>query len=192
MAAAQPPNKTLEAMVPTLGESQMIGAAPSIGAAPRPAEDRMLRPLKGTDDKPIEGVEKYITFARGARQSISSISWICRTNGGNRLNYPAGVPFKARYLAWSVSNISWQAGLGFPVFTSYCPVSDYDYRFNFPDAFRFQIVPVFGDHYWLGCGPSLSATGNRATEVWVWVNDFPDLYGDNAGTFQFCVTGWST
>jgi len=190
MAAAQPPNKTLEAMVPTFGESR-IAAAPSIGATPRPAEDRMLRPLKGTDAQLVEGVEKYITFAQGARQSITSICWTCVTNGPNRLGYN-GAPFVARYLAWSASNISWQAGLGWPVFTTYCPVADYDYRFKFPDAFRFQIVPVFGDHYWLGCGPSLSATGNRATEVWVWVNDFPDLYGDNAGTFQFCVTGWST
>jgi hypothetical protein len=41
-------------------------------------------------------------------------------------------------------------------------------------------------------GPSASGTGNGPTEVWVWVNDFPDTYGDNAGTFQFQVTGWST
>ena len=185
MSAAQAPNKTLEAMVPApIGESQIIGASP------RPAEDTMLRALKG-DAKLIEGVEKDITFAQGARQSIRSISWTCWTNRGNRL-FHAGVPFVARYLAWSVSNISWQAGLGWPVFTSYCPVSDYDYRFKFPDALRFQIVPVFGGHYWIGCGPSASATGTGATEVWVWVNDFPDLYGDNAGTFEFLVTGWST
>src|SRR4051795_4557733 len=98
MAAAQAPNKTLEAMVPTpYGASQMIGAAP------RPAEDTMLRALEGTDAQPIEGVEKDITFAQGARQSISSISWTCRTNGGNRLFY-AGAPLVARYLAWSVPN----------------------------------------------------------------------------------------
>ena len=192
MAAAQAPNKTLEAMVPTpYGKSQIIAAAPRIGATPRPADDTMLRALEGTDAQPIEGVEKYITFAQGARQSISSISWTCSTNRGNRLFY-AGVPFVARYLAWSVSNISWQAGLGWPVFTSYCPVSDYDYRFKFSGAFRFQIVPVFGGNYWIGCAPSASGTGTGATEVWVWVNDFPDLYGDNAGTFEFTATGWST
>jgi hypothetical protein len=192
MAARQAPNKTLEAMVPTpYGESQIIAAAPSIGAVPRPADDTMLRALEGTDARPIEGVKKDITFAQGARKSISAISWTCVTNRGNRLFY-AGVPFVARYLAWSAFNISWQAGLGWPVFTSYCPVSDYDYRFKFPNAFRFQIVPVFGNYYWTGCGPSASGTGTGATEVWVWVNDFPDLYGDNAGTFEFLVTGWST
>ena len=52
-------NKTLEAMVPTsYGESQMIGAAPLIGAAPHPAEDTMLRALEGSDAQPIEGVER--------------------------------------------------------------------------------------------------------------------------------------
>jgi hypothetical protein len=192
MAAAQAPNKTLEAMVPTpYGESQMIGAAPRIGAEPHPAEDTMLQALEGTDAQPIEGVEKDITFAQGARDNVRAISWTCRTDTGNAL-HSGGVPFVARYLAWSVSNISWQAGIGWPVFTSVCPASDYDYRFKFPDIFRFQIVPVFGGFNWKGCGQSASGTGNRATPVEVWVNDFPDAYGDNAGTFEFTVTGWST
>ena len=84
-------NKTLEAMVPTpYGESQMIEAAPRIGDEPRPTEDTKLPALEGTDAEPIEGVEEEITFAQGARQRISSISWDCRTNGGNALHYGGG------------------------------------------------------------------------------------------------------
>jgi hypothetical protein len=192
MSEAQALNKTLEAMVPTpYGESQMIEAAPRIGDEPHPAEDAKLRALEGIDVQPIEGVAEDITFAEGARQRLSSIRWTCRTDTGNALRF-GGQPFVARYLAYSFSNISWQAGIGWPVFTSRCPVSDYDYRFYFPDAFRFMIVPVFGGFYWRGCGSSASATGSQATQVVVRVNDFPNAYGDNAGTFDFTATGWST
>src|SRR4051812_24496132 len=108
MEAEQAPNKTLESMVPTpYGESQLIGTAPRIGVTPHPAEDTMLQALDGSDAEPIEGVEKDITFAQGARENVRSISWTCWTNRGNQLFY-GGAPFVARYLAWSVSNISWQ------------------------------------------------------------------------------------
>jgi hypothetical protein len=184
-AAAQAPNKTLEAMVPApFGEQQRIGAEP------RPAEDSMLRAFKGTHVQTIEGVEKPITFAQGARKSATSISWNCWTNQGNHLAYE-GRPLLASYLAWYATNISWQAGVGWPVFETYCPAPDYDFRMKFRDAHRFQIVPVFGGYYWLGCGPSGSAAAGEVTEVVVWVNDFPNTYGDNAGTFEFVVTGWS-
>src|SRR5882757_7358477 len=88
MAASYEPNKTLEAMAPTpYGESQLIGAAPRIEAAPRPAGDTMLRAFEGTEDHPVEGVEQEITFAQGARQSARSIVWTCWTNGVNTLRF---------------------------------------------------------------------------------------------------------
>ena len=184
-SAAQAQNKTLEALMPD-------PAVPlqNLGAEARPLEERMLRTLKEVDVQTIEGVEKEMSFAQGTRKSVRSIVWTCATNRGNRLTY-GGSPFRARYLAWSTSNISWQAGLGWPIFSTYCPAHDYDYRMRYRDAYRFQIVPEFADFYWLGCGPSAQAQGSQATDVWVWVNDFPNTYGDNAGTFDFMVTGWS-
>lgn len=191
MAPTQSLNKTLEEMAPTsYGELHVIGAAPRIGAEPRPADDTRSRSLDGNAAEPIDGVEGEITFAEGARRRAPSITWTCRADRGNLLHFD-GRPFVARYLAWSISNISWQAGLGWPVFTTVCPASDYDYRFKFPDIPRFQIVPVFGGFSWKGCASSASATGNSSTPVEVWVNDFPDAYGDNAGTFDFTVTGWA-
>jgi hypothetical protein len=126
--AAQTQNKTLEALMPD-------PAVPlqNLGAEPRPLEERMLRSLKEVDVQTIEGVEKEMSFAQGTRKSVRSIVWTCATNRGNRLTYN-GSPFRARYLAWSTSNISWQPGLGWPVFTSYCPAHDYDYRMRYRDA----------------------------------------------------------
>src|ERR1700742_4425743 len=107
MAAAKKPNKTLEAMTPTpYGESQTLGFAPTIGATPHPVDDTMLRALEDDDAASVEGVEQEITFAQGARDSARSISWTCSVNRGNRLLF-GGQPFVARYVAWSVSNISW-------------------------------------------------------------------------------------
>lgn len=182
-------NGALAALTPAAyGGVQALGAAPSIGAEPKPYE--ASRVADDVEAQTVEGVDEEIAFALGARSSARAISWTCAVNRGNTLHYN-GAPFRARYLAWSVTDISWQAGLGFPVFTSYCPAPDYDYRFKFPAAKRFQIVPVFGGHHWIGCSASASGTGNTATPVEFWVNDFPDTYGDNAGTFRVTVTGWA-
>lgn len=100
-----------------------------------------------------------------------------------------GVPLRCRVLNYSVVDISWQAGDGWPVYTTYCPRSDYHTSMYFPHAKVHQIVPEVGGFYWHGCYNPATVTGNQVTEVFFSVND--SNYDDNRGSFTVIVTGWS-
>ncbi len=153
----------------------------------RVVEDWMLS-ADDAEVHDIEGEAVEIPFDAGARAAISAIRWTCRTDRGNRLFYN-GNPFRARCVSYSVSGISWQAGAGWPVYTSYCPQPNFSASMRFRDAKRHQVVPVFGGNYWIGCSADASGCGNRTTDVWFWVND--DKYDDNTGTFNLTITSYS-
>ncbi len=133
--------------------------------------------------KDCEGTELTL----GDPASITAISWWCNANVGNRLAVN-GSPISAQSLRWQVTEISWQPGAGWPVYTSYCPQGNYAGSMRFPNAKRHQIVPVFGGLYWSGCYNPAEGSGRSATEVVVWVND--DKYDDNYGGFRFTILGW--
>ena len=154
----------------------------------RPVEDWMMR--AGEETVEVEVKEKEITFPLGARKSVRALVATCRTDRGNQLTR-GGRPLQARYLAWSISNIYWVAGVGWPVFVSVCPDPGLDPGFKFKHHRKFQVLAVFGGSQWLGCHQSAQALGDRPTDVWFWVNDFPARYGDNAGTFEVTITGLS-
>ena len=178
------PDKTLDAML--IGDPTFHSIRREIDY--RPLEDWMRQRGSGAEVVDVEGKAADITFSAGANRSLSSISWTCVTNVGNRLFYN-GSPFRARCLVYSVTGISWQAGGGWPVYTAYCPQGDYSASMRFRDAKRHQIVPVYGGVYWIGCYSNASGCGNQVTDVEFWVND--DKYDDNAGVFNVTVTGWS-
>lgn len=161
------------------------------GLSYRRAEEWMSKGGKGLQLQSVELKEREITFEKGPRKSVWSLVATCETWRGNRLTYN-GTPIQARYLAWSATNIYWQPGAGWPIFTTYCPDPSLDANLNFRDAERFQIVPVFGGYYWCNCYNPAYATGDSATDVVFWVNDYPGTYGDNAGTFEIIITGLST
>jgi hypothetical protein len=117
-----------------------------------------------------------------------SIQWTCYARNRTQLLYN-GVPFRCQELHYSVINISWQAGNGWPVYTTYCPRSDYHTTMKFPNCKVHQIVPEFGGFHWSGCNNPASGRGNYVTEVFFSVNDSD--YSDNMGMFTVVVTGWS-
>lgn len=116
-----------------------------------------------------------------------TLRWNCDSNKRNRL-LVNGAPFRVQELHYSVVDISWQAGDGWPVYTTYCPRGDYHTSMKFPHAKVHQIVPEFGGFYWHGCANPAWARGNTVTEVFFSVND--SAYDDNRGTFAVVVTAW--
>ncbi len=117
-----------------------------------------------------------------------SVQWNCFANKRTRLLYN-GIPFRCQELHYSVVNISWQTGNGWPVYTAYCPRSDYHTSMKFPHCKVHQIVPEVGGVHFSGCHNPASARGNYVSEVFFSVND--SEYSDNMGMFTVVVTGWA-
>jgi hypothetical protein len=173
-------------------------AQPSDRADPNagPLEEKLMSTFARDSVPLVNGVEKEIRFSAGERKTARVLEYDCPTNGPCRLGYD-GRPLRGTYFAWYIHDISWQPGLGWPIFTSYCPVQDHDYRFLFPHHKKFQIVPTFvpvsgtaGTHHF-GCNQSGSHRDHASFEVWVWVNDCGGAcYRDNAGTYKLTLTGY--
>ena len=61
----------------------------------------------------------------------------------------------------------------------------------FPAATRHMLVVQFGGRVWVECTNSAANVGDQITDVFVGVNDQVSLYGDNTGTFDIVITGYS-
>jgi hypothetical protein len=160
----------------------------------RPLSEEQTRTLK-TQVPPAKAREKEIRHLEGER-IILSVEKVCQVNQPCLLTWPSGEPIVGKYIAWSVSGIEWQAGLGWPLYRAYCPESDYDARMTFDAAKRFQIVPVIRPVsgargvYHIECNASSWHRASEKFETWFNVNDLPCCYNDNAGKYLVTVTGW--
>jgi len=54
-----------------------------------------------------------------------------------------------------------------------------------------MLVVQFGGRVWVECTNSAANVGDQITDVFVGVNDQVSLYGDNTGTFDIVITGYS-
>jgi len=99
-----------------------------------------------------------------------------------------GSPLKAKKFSYTVDPISWQAGDGWPVYTTYCPNPGYSTSMNYPAAKIHQIVPsIAGQNYFVGCSPSATCESNASGQICFAVND--NNYGDNRGYFVVTIYG---
>jgi hypothetical protein len=128
-----------------------------------------------------DGNGKLLTYA---------LRWTCPTNVLNDLQVD-GIPLNAQTFSFSVENISWQAGDGWPVYHVYCPRDDYGDMY-YPNAKIHQIVPsIVGVNYFVGCSDSATCTGDQSGQVRFAVNDGSGDYGDNRGTFDVFIYSYS-
>jgi hypothetical protein len=119
-----------------------------------------------------------------------ALRWTCPTNVLNNLQVN-GQPLNAQTFSFSVENISWQAGGGWPVYHVYCPRDDYGDA-NYPHAKIHQIVPSIVDVvYFVGCYENATAAGDRSGQVRFAVNDGGGDYGDNRGTFDVLIYSYT-
>jgi hypothetical protein len=120
------------------------------------------------------------------RQLAVALSWTCEVNVLNDL-YVDGQPLQARTFSFSVQNISWQAGRGWPVYHVYCPRDEYGDMY-YRNAKVHQIVPSIVDvTYFVGCSSSATCSGSRSGQIRFAVNDGAGDYGDNQGTFDVII-----
>jgi hypothetical protein len=121
----------------------------------------------------------------------TALHWTCVTDKLNDLHIDENTPLVAQTFSFSVDNISWQAGAGWPVYHVYCPRDDYGDMY-YRDAKVHQIVPaIVGVNYFIGCASSATCAGSKAGQVRFAVNDGSGDYGDNHGTFDVWITSWS-
>ena len=184
MTQAKPLNQTWEGLKRPEGEVTIATLELIPVAIPAAAEIAARFAGKTADAEP-----EYheILSAKGIVLS-QALRWNCNPNQRTRLLIN-GVPLRCRELHYSVADISWQAGDGWPVYTAYCPRQDYHTSMYFPHAKMHQIVPEVGGSYWHGCFNPAICSGGTVTEVFFSVND--NKYDDNRGSFAVIVTGWS-
>ncbi len=98
------------------------------------------------------------------------------------------IPLTAKQFSYTVDPISWQAGDGWPVYTTFCPNPGYDTSMYYPAAKIHQIVPsITGQNYFVGCLQSGVCASAAAGQICVAVND--NYYPDNRGYFVVTIYG---
>lgn len=99
-----------------------------------------------------------------------------------------GQPLKAKQFSYSVGTISWQAGDGWPVYSTFCPNPGYSTSMYYPGAKIHQLVPsIEGQNYFVGCLQSGICASNGSGQICFAVND--DRYPDNRGYFVVNIYG---
>jgi hypothetical protein len=175
-AFGQTTDKTLQSMAP----DPKVYSIPS-SSQPKPLNDL----LKGKDFKENKVAFKVSSKTVGPKK-FTTLTGVCVANTINWATYN-NQPIVASYLSWYVYNIYWNPGAGLPTFIGYCPVNGSNPNFPVPDALRWQIIPIFGQHYWLGCDNPNWGKSTVPGPVGFMVND--DYLPDNVGSWQVELTG---
>jgi|GEM_PF-2245096 len=109
--------------------------------------------LPPSDSRPLRSVEgqSFASFGLDGQPLAYGLRFICDPRQRNRLEV-AGSPLVARRFAFLVDQINWLPGFGEPPCTSYCPRFDYLSGSAYPEAKRYQLVPMLlGQRYFTGC-----------------------------------------
>jgi len=118
-----------------------------------------------------------------------AVSYTCNARAINNLTVD-GNPLTAKRFSYSVGPISWAAGEGWPIYTSYCPVDAYGANMYYREAKSHQNVPsIKGQNYFIGCSSSGVCESAGVGQVAFAVND--DGYVDNRGYFEVVIYSWS-
>lgn len=124
--------------------------------------------------------------ARGEDFAVG-LSFTCDPRNLNKFTVD-GAPLNAKRFSYSVDTISWQAGDGWPVYSTYCPNPGYSTSMYYPAAKIHQIVPsIDGQNYFVGCLQSGICESAAAGQICFAVND--NNYPDNRGYFVVTVYG---
>ena len=141
----------------------------SPGFVPTPLTTAQMQAPPGKPAK-LSVVEVQLT---GQDKGVTAISAFCSAN-----TPCCPIPgLTASEITFEVVNISWQAGVGHPVYHAYCPRDEYGPSMFFRDAKVHQVVPRLGGFYFVGCYNPGLARGNSPTGVCFGTND--DKYDDN-------------
>lgn len=97
-----------------------------------------------------------------------------------------GMLLEVTRFSYSVTEMSWTAARGAPVYEDYAPRYDYARDARYPEAKRHQIVPLIGNGYFVGCQPSGICESPVPGPIAFDVNDHQ--YDDHAG--YYVVTIW--
>jgi hypothetical protein len=136
-----------------------------------------------TDNISVKG-EVVSLRDKGGQILRSGLSFTCDPR------YINSFGIAARKFSFSVTDINWQAGAGWPVYHTYCPNDDYGQDFYYRNAKRHQIVPsIKGQNYFVGCGSSAVCESANPGEICFAVND--NIYPDNMGYFVVEIWGYS-
>jgi len=138
--------------------------------------------------RPIELAVRELSDGRG-RVFGHALSATVPANGVFPLSLD-GQPFVVTRFSCSFDRIAWQAGNGWPVYSTRCPTHEYAPGMLFRDAFEHQIVPwLKGVGYGLGCDNRTVYDFGKPGQLHVGVND--DRYEDNQGTFDIMIYNFS-
>ncbi|MBV9762671.1 MAG: hypothetical protein JO340_19075 [Acidobacteriaceae bacterium] len=105
-----------------------------------------------------------------------------------------GRPYTA--ISWSVSQIAWSAGQGWPTYTTYCPRNEFVSGMKYPNLLAHQIAPIYKGpdgalNGIIGCSNfgSWVLPDNARFTLYFAVND--DDYSDNKGGFRVDITAYT-
>ena len=153
----------------------------------------LLEPAAGADKvQAVKALAKVAGLRDADGELITfALSWTCAADKRNFLTVN-NTPFVARYISYSFSNITWQAGNGWPVYGVRCPREDYGQDMNYPHAKVHSLVLEIGSRYDGNCSHSSFFAVEQLAQVIAAVNDEPRFYGDNRGIFVLTITGYSS
>jgi hypothetical protein len=180
----------LSALVPRLKLTDEEYKKAGVILTPENAPVAFITPKAAKEGKSLEPDVVELMDANEQRIAYA-LQWTCPTNVINLFTV-GGAPFVVTRFTFSTSNVSWQAGNGWPVYTTYCPRGDYHTSMYYPHAKIHQIVPsIVGQNYFIGCLSSAICESPAPGQVAFAVNDGTPDYGDNRGTFTIVITNWS-
>lgn len=138
--------------------------------------------------KTVDLEPKITTLTLSGRSVQQLVYAQCKADSKTRLMLNGG-PLVAKVLSYGIANVQWQAGQGWPVYHSRCPVDRFDNSMYVPNAKMHAILVEFGGTVWTECSQDAAHGGQIPSEVFVYVND--NNYKDNLGTFDVIVYGYS-
>ena len=156
----------------------------------RTATPVVLMPQKGVKVSEVT-VEAKVAEIKGHDSTLlaTGLSFTCAPHVINHFTI-GGNPLTAKWFSYSVGPISWSAGEGWPVYTSYCPLDSYGQGNYYRDAKLHQIVPgIESQNYFIGCLSSGVCASPGVGQITFAVND--SYYDDNRGYFEVFIYGWS-
>ncbi|MEO1044006.1 MAG: hypothetical protein AAFX04_01045 [Pseudomonadota bacterium] len=145
--------------------------------------------LSQPEDSKVEMIEAAVEERRIVGGPFRGIYWDLPANNIWRLAIN-GRPLVANYFNFSISNLGWRAGRGWPWYTTPCPRGGRAGRgFAFPGSPPHATCLIVGGNAFTNCHMSGWARGAGRSQVVFGVND--DNYSDNTGGFRLHLNGWS-
>jgi hypothetical protein len=142
--------------------------------------------------EPVNSVAEVRRLEDGRGRLLTyGLSWTLAADKFHNLYIDATTPLRAKSITFEYTNISWQAGDGWPVYHVRCPRDDYGQNFYYTHAKIHAIVHSIGNTYSISCLQSGIFTVNGPDQVRCAVNDGPGDYGDNRGTWDITISSWS-